>query len=285
MGQMTRWGGNDSVVEPLAVTDDTGHFVLFCKSNIVDTVYATVDGRGVAARWATLKSGGDYMLRMVEGVTLTGQIVRDGKPLKGVAVAASTKDRTCGVFFNCDAAATDENGHFLLLNVPPNREFVIYSTMKSLRGDGALPNMTVTTGDSGAVQDLGTLKVQLAFNIAGRVVLSDGKAVPANIRMFLGREGAMDSQECKLDADGKFQFKGVPAESVSLGVRIKGYRLSKRNPSLDWLNGAIVGRVEGDASDFTVLLEPGDWQFNNEEDRPGGDDDQPVNKPLRSVKL
>ena len=285
MGSMTRWGGNDAVVEPLAVADDAGHFVLFCKSNVVDTVYATVKGRGVAKQWVTLRPGGDYLLRMLDGVTLTGQVLRDGKPLKGVSLGATTSDRRAGDYFNCDAVATDEGGHFLLLNVPPNREFVIYSTMKSLHDEGALPNKTITTGDSGVVQDLGTLILQPAFTIAGRVVLSDGKSVPADTRMFLGREGAMDSQECKLDADGRFVFKGVPAESVSLGVRIKGYRLSKRNPSLDWLNGRILGRVPGDVKDFTVLLEPGDWQFNNADDRPGGDDDQPVNKPLRSVKL
>jgi len=267
------------------VADDAGHFVLFCKSNNLDTVYATVDGRAVAKQWATLKPGGDYLLRMMDGVTLTGQILRDGKPLNGVSVAATTSDRRAGNYLNCDVVATDENGHFLLLNVPPNREFVIYSTMKSLQGEGALPNRTITTGDSGAVQDLGTLTVQPAYTIAGRVVLSDGKPMPTNIRMFLGREGAMDSQECKLDAGGRFEFKGVPAESISLGVRIKGYRLSKRNPSLDWLNGRILGRVTGDVNDFTVLLEPGDWQFNNADDRPDGDDAQPRNKPLRSVKL
>ena len=267
------------------MADDAGHFVLICKSNNLDTVYATVDGRAVAKQWATLKPGGDYLLRMMDGVTLTGQILRDGKPLNGVSVAATTSDRRAGNYLNCDVVATDENGHFLLLNVPPNREFVIYSTMKSLHGEGALPNRTITTGDSGAVQDLGTLTVQPAYTIAGRVVLSDGKPMPTNIRMFLGREGAMDSQECKLDAGGRFEFKGVPAESISLGVRIKGYRLSKRNPSLDWLNGRILGRVTGDVNDFTVLLEPGDWQFNNADDRPDGDDAQPRNKPLRSVKL
>lgn len=285
VGQTTQWGGNDATVEPLAVADEEGRFVLFCKSNIVDTVYATADGRGVAKQWVTLKPGGDYLVQMLDGVTLTGQVLRNGKPVKGVSVAATTKDRTCGAYFNCDAVSTDENGRFQMLNVPPGREFVIYTTMKSLHGEGALLDKIINTGDSGAVQDLKELQVQPAYTITGRVVLSDGRPVPPNTQMFLGREEAMDSSQIKLDADGRFEFKGVPAESVSLGVRIKGYRMSKRNPSLDWLNGDILGRVNGDVKDLTVLLEPGNWQFNDESDRPGGDDDYPVNKPLRSVKL
>lgn len=285
MGQMTRWGGNDSVVEPLAVADEKGAFVLFCKSNTVDTVYATAEGRGVAKQWVTLRPGGDYLVKLPDGVTLTGQVLRDGQPVKGVSLSATTSDRTCGVYFNCDSVSTDANGRFLLLNVPPNREFVVYTTMKSLKGAGALPDKIITTGNSGAVQDLGKLEIQPAFTVAGRVVLSDGQPVPANTRMFLGRQKASDSQETKLDADGRFAFKGVPAESVSLSVRIKGYRVSKRNPSLDWLNGQILGRVSGDVNDLAILLEPGQWESNREDDRPGGDDDYPVNKPLRGLKL
>lgn len=285
MGQMTRWGGNDAQIEPLAVADEAGKFVLFCKSNDVDTVYATAEGRGVAKQWVTFKPGSDYLIKLPEGVSLTGQVLRDGQPIQGVSIAATTTDRTCGVYFNCDAAATDTNGRFLLLNVPPNREFVVFTTMKSLHGDGALPDKIITTGNSGAVQDLGNLEVQPAYTIAGRVVLSDGKPVPANTRMFLGRQKAMDSLETKLAADGQFTFKGVPAESIDLAIRIKGYRVSKRNPSLDWLNGQILGRVTGNVSDFVILMEPGDWELNREDDRPGGDDDYPVNKPLRSLKL
>lgn len=284
MGSITRWGGNDALVEPLAVANESGRFVLLCKSNVVDTVYATVEGRGVAEQWATLKPGGDYLLRLPDGVALTGQIVRDGRPLEGVSVGATTKDRTCGVYFNCGAVATGGNGRFLLQNVPPGREFVVYAMMKSVRGNDALPNKIITTGASGTVQDLGALEVQPAFTVAGRVVLSDGNPVPPDTRMFLGREAVQDSQEVGLDADGRFAFKGVPAESVSLSVSINGYRMSRRNPSLDHLNGQILGRVTGDLDNLTVLLEPGKWRPGSSDESDGAEA-YPVNLPLRSPKL
>jgi hypothetical protein len=283
MGEMTRWGGNDDEVEPLAVADDAGQFVLFCKSNNVDTVHATAEGRGVAKQWVILKPGGDYFLKLPEGVTLTGQILREGQPVKGVSVAATTTDRECGHFLDCDAVTTDGDGRFMLMNVPPNRDFIVYASMKSLQGNGILPAKTFTSGDSGLSQDLGKLAIQPAFTVSGRVVLSDGKPVPAGTRIFLGRENSLDSQEISLDPDGKFEFKGVPAESITMSARIKGYRLSKRNPSLDRLNGAILGRVPGDVTDLTILLEPGDWK--RADDDADGDDEYPVNKPLRGVKL
>ena len=67
---------------------------------------------------------------------------------------------------------------------------------------------------------------------------------------------------------------------------MKSYKFSKRNPSLDWLNGGIVGTVDRDIEDFVVLLEPGEWSLNREEqDRPAGVDAQPYQKPLHGAKL
>jgi len=116
---------------------------------------------------------------------------------------------------------------------------------------------------------------------------SDGMPVPPGTRLFLGREKASDHTEALLDEAGRFEFKNVPAESVGLSVRIKGYKFSKRNPSLDWLNGSIIGRVDGDLTDLTFLMEPGQWRFNGpeEEDLPPGADRQPREKPLRGAKL
>jgi hypothetical protein len=78
-------------------------------------------------------------------------------------------------------------------------------------------------------------------------------------------------------------FEGVPSESVSISPRLKGYRLSLQNPSLDRLNGfSVVGRAEGHLDNFVILLEPGEFRRDHI-DR--GPDAQPYNKPLRSFNL
>jgi len=272
-------------VEPLAVAGDDGRFVLFCKTNALDAVYAVAEGRGVAKQWVTFKPGGDYLVRLPEGVTLTGRIVRNGAPLPDIRVTANTKDRTCGVYFDCDAVATDAKGRFQMLNVPPGREFVVGTTMGSLHGLGALPDKIITTGTSGAVQDLGDLAVQPAYRITGRIVLSDGQPIPPDTRLILSRQSVSDNLETKLDDDGRFEFRGVPEGTVAISLRIHGYAFSKKNPSLDWLNGCILGRVSGDVRELNLLMDPGAWQFNHQEDRPEGVDEYPADKPLRAAKL
>jgi hypothetical protein len=284
-GSGTRWGATDEYVDPVAVADDKGRFILLCKKE-TQTVHATVEGNNVAKRWVALTPGKDHLVRMQEGVTITGRIVRDGKPLREVAMGLVTKDRACGNNLRCDELATDKEGRFLLANVPPEREFVLYATMDSLRGQGAVESRIFTTGKTGTTLDLGKLEAKPAHRLAGRVVLSDGTPVPPDTRLFLGREDAWDHTEATLGTDGRFEFQGVPPESVGLSVRIKGYKFSKRNPSLDWLNGGIVGRVTGDQSDLTLLMEPGEWRYNREEeDAPAGVDRQPQGQPLRGAKL
>lgn len=285
MGDVTQWGGVGGYVEPMAVADDAGHFILFCKSNVVNMVQAIADGRGVAKQWISLKPGGDYLIRMQNGVTVTGRIVRDGRPLEGVSVGAGTTDRACGSYFDGYEATTDENGNFRILNVPPDREFVLFTTMNSLHGNAGLPNRIFTTGDSGAVNNLGELKVQPAFKVAGRIVLSDGKPIPRGTKLLLERQEAWDNTRVTLGRDGSFEFQGVPAGAVVLSLRVKGYTLAKNNPSLDWLNGDIMGRVTGDTTNLDILMEPGQWKFNREADRPAGVDDYPIDKPLSGVRL
>jgi hypothetical protein len=69
-------------------------------------------------------------------------------------------------------------------------------------------------------------------------------------------------------------------------VRLKGYKLSKKNPSLDWLNGGIIGRLHGDLTDFNILLERGNWRYNEEvNDAPPGTNTYPQDQPLRGAKL
>lgn len=285
LGDTTHWGGTDSYVDPVAVSDDKGFFLLPCQSG-VDKVHAVAEARGVAKRWVELRPGQDHIIRMQEGVTIKGSISADGKPLKNVVVGLITTERACGTCLHDFEAVTDADGNFLLPNVTPKNSYQVFAKMESLGGRGALPTKTIKAGASGTTLDLGQLKVGPARTLVGRVVLSDGKAIPADTRLFLGREDAWDHTEVAVSPNGEFQLSGVPEEPVSISVRVKGYKFSKRNPSLDWLNGGIVGRVDKDLRELTLLMEPGEWRYNREEqDMPEGADSQPRNQPLRGVLL
>jgi hypothetical protein len=181
-------------------------------------------------------------------------------------------------------SATDADGHFQLLNIPPEKEYYLYAKMESLGDNGSLPLKTIKTGVTGSLLKLGELPLRAGWRVAGRVALSDGKSVPPGTRLMLGRERAWDYTEVTLDKDGGFEFTGVPDETVSLSVRIKGYTFSQRNPSLDWLNGSIIGRVEKDIDSLILLMDPGDKQFYRDEEIPSDVDRQPRTKPLRGAR-
>jgi hypothetical protein len=285
VGELTHWGGTDPYADPVAVADTEGFFLLPCKP-AVKQVHAMAEAPGVAKRWVTLTPGKDHIVRMVDGVTVTGRVLRDGKPLKDVVLGLTTVERQCGMFLHEFEAATDKDGRFIIANVTPANEYHYYAKMESLGSQGALRTSVVRSGPNGKTVDLGDLQTGPAHTLKGRVVLSDGQKIPADTRLFLGREKAWDHSEVSLDPEGRFEFAGLPAEPISLAVRVKGYKVSKRNPSLDWLNGGIVGTVDRDIQDFTILLEPGEWSPNREDqDRPPGIDSQPSQKPLQGAKL
>src|SRR5262249_375628 len=96
------------------------------------------------------------------------------------------------------------------------------------------------------------------FRVAGQIVLSDGKAVSTDIEVLLSREEAWDSMRVKPDADGRFEFSSVPAESGNLSTRVPGYRISGRNAGLDPLNPLhLIGTIRTDKTDLVLLFEPG----------------------------
>ena len=95
----------------------------------------------------------------------------------------------------------------------------------------------------------------------GQIRLTDGKPVPAKTRVLLSREEAWDSAQTEADEQGRFKFAGVPGDSLSLSARVKGYRLSARNKSLDTMNPFhLVGLLKSDKTDLILELEPGENQ-------------------------
>jgi hypothetical protein len=153
---------------------------------------------------------------------------------------------------------TDAAGRFTFTNVVPDRDYVVYGAMTALAGRGAAKAKTVPIGGHGSTADSGELSVGPSYRLSGRVVLSDGKALPQGTLVMLSRDSAWDSQLAEAGPDGRFAFEGVPPEVVSVGVRVKGYHLSDANASLDVLNRlSLEGRVDGDITDLRIQLDPG----------------------------
>ena len=276
-GACDEWG-----VEPLAVSDTNGEFVITAKKPF-DRMSVSVEARALAkGKFLRLACGQQHVLRLGEGVTVAGRVMSGGTGVARTSVGLVSVDRGMEGFTGDYEIGTNDEGRFAFPTIPPARDYFIYTLMKDAKRNGGVASVKkLTAGRDGETTMAGELAVQPAFRIAGRLILADGTPLPPGARMMLGREQAWDQlPNVDVSPDGRFVFDGVPKESVAVSPRLKGYKLSLLNPNLDRLNGfSVVGRVEGNIDDLVILLEPGEFHvdYNNP-----GPDAQPYNKPLRS---
>ncbi len=278
------WGATGRFTDETAVSDARGRFLLRCKSK-VERIYAMAYARGAAPRPVQLQPGRDYLVRMQEGVLVTGRIVAGGRPVAGTVVGVIPASPPHGEFFTSGQVATGSSGRFSISALPPETGLLLFGTIDSLQGKGALPPKQFSSGKNKTTADLGDLVLEAGYRVAGQILLTDGNPVSAGTRLLLARQDAWDHSETVLGAGGRFEFQAVPRGSVSLSTRLKGYKFAPRNPSLDWPNGNIVGTVDRDITNLTLIMEPGEFRpILKAEDLPEGVDVQPRDKPLRSAK-
>jgi hypothetical protein len=283
-----RFGGLTGF-DPLALSNAEGEFRLAVPEAGV-AVYLKVSAPAYAPRnFSAVPSGPKPAdLTLFTGVTVTGRVLNDGKPLAGVAMGIAQQSHNVETFLGHFDAATDQNGVFRILNVPPHDTFALYGEMESLRAHGALSVRQVMVGKSGSTENMGDLEVTAGLRLSGRVVLADGKAVPAGTRAVISRTEAWDAQQALVDKEGGFAFTGLPPEAYSLPVTVPGYHLSPKNFSTDLLNGfSLLGVVHQNIEGLRLLLEPGDPQVPAPQKRDQSffaEHNRRRNAPLRGIE-
>ena len=253
--------------DPLALTNSNREFRLAVPEAGL-AVHLNVSAPAFAPRnFLAIPSGPKPSdLKLLAGVTVTGRVVKNGKPLPGVAMGIAQQNHNVETCLGHFDAATDQNGVFRILNVPPQDVFALYGQMESMKALGALELRGVTIGASGSTENLGDLEVKPGLRLSGRVVLADGRAVPTGTRAMISRPEAWDSQQALVGKDGGFSFIGLPAERYSLSVNVRGYHLSPKNSSADLLNGfSLLGVVHENIEGLRLLMEPGREPARNED--------------------
>ena len=277
------WGAVEGV-DPLAVTDEKGEFLLTAKDPF-DGMDVKVSARTFAdKRFNNVPRDKSNELSLTEGAALTGRVMAGGRPLAGVTVGVSGADRISQNFLGHFKVGTGANGKFLLANLPPNADFFLYGVMDTMGEHGVIPVQRIHTGKDGETTDAGDLVAAPGHRLAGRVVLADGQPVPARTRLLVSRDSAWDSLQLTLDQDGNFDAMNVPDETVILSARVKGYHLSTQNKSFDPLNPfRLMGHVDREITNLVFLLEKGP---DPRPDYGHGDPDymELQNRPLRGAE-
>ena len=278
------WGSLPGV-DPLAVTDENGEFLLTAAEPFYSLDVRVEAGTYANKQFSNLAGGATpHTLTLTEGVTVKGRVLRDGKPLPFVEVGMVSVDRGVENFTGNFDIGTDKEGRFAFVNLPPNVSYYVYGLMGTLKNHGTIPVRTVQTGADGTIVDAGDLVVDPSFRLEGKVVCADGNPIPPDTRLLISREQAWDSMQIELDKDGRFNTTGLPRETISLSVRISGYHISPRNLSLDSLNPfQLVGRVDHDVTNLVFLMESGP-ELRPQYDSMPSEADMPQNRPLHGAE-
>lgn len=263
----------------LAYSDQQGEFAFRPRENIIACSF-TIEASGCVSRsFDEVPPGtGTNVYQLSQGTSLTGRLMKDGKPVPDAGIGIYGVNG--GDFINRDSAVTDTNGRFTFSGLPPHEELYLFGIMRSLRELGALPRQHIKTGDDGTRIDLGDLNLVKGYTIAGRVQMADGK--PARVaaftlaqteltpptdhaptkeeesnRSFYGLEHSFDDWRADPGADGKFEFTGVPGETVSIFLMLKPFDMvSPRNISSDGKGFRLLGVVVSNKTDLVIELEP-----------------------------
>jgi protocatechuate 3,4-dioxygenase beta subunit len=237
----------------LTLTNDKGEFDFATDRPLVEMTFR-ISAPGVAPRLFTAPAGSERKtIVLTEGVTIKGRLVYEGKPVASAEVKLVVHGNSPGQEYADVRIGTDDDGGFVITNVPPRRVWFLTPTMESLagRGIGIDPVVCQTVSD-GQIIDLGDIRLKRAFTLSGRVVLSGDKPVPPGMQVILGSYSSGDGQVAKIGSDGSFRFQGLPEGIYYVGPAVEGYRLP--NDVFAFINVDVL--VNGDVSDLVIKMEP-----------------------------
>jgi len=236
-------------IDLIAVTNGLGEFEI-AHSKPLDAAIVQISPRGMAPKLVTVSAGLDRKtITVTEGATIRGRLLQNGKPVAHAEMGLSAHSRFFGEIFPEVRIGTDEEGRFAITNVPPGRIWYLYGKMESLAPrDLSAEIVECASKDDGQVVNVGDIPVRPAYTLRGKIVLSDGKPIPPDMRLFLSSDRGADSQTLTLPPDGLFEFRGLARGVYRLLPSVKGYEV-RDTQSMEML-------IEGDVSNLAVLLQP-----------------------------
>ncbi len=251
------------------ITDAQGYFQV--EGSISGPGYAFV-ARQPADSWTfrplssiTLPAREPLEIELIEGVTVTGRIVRAGVPAAGAMVTmALTKLASCPeVYSPYHQGVTDKQGRFTFRHAFEDGDYEVYTKVGELRGGGLIEPRALHTTKDGAVVELGDLEIRPGRTLAGRVVNGDGRPLEQRMTIVAWIErNRLGSLRSDVDANGSFVCAGLPDGVVMVHLSYEPPQsrrlwLSPRCASLDpGESSRLIGLLDRDVLDLIIELSP-----------------------------
>ena len=242
--------GDIDWLDLVAVSNREGEFEM-AYSKPAKSMILQVAPRGMAPRLVTLPTGAARQaITVTDGATIRGRLVHNGKPVANVEFGLSTHSRMSGTIFQDVQIGTNQSGEFAITNVPPGRVWDLYAKMDALAPRGLAADVTyVATKDDGQDIDVGVIAAKPAYRLQGRILLSDGAAIPTGMRVSLFSDHIPDRQSFLLPPDVSFEFKGLAKGVYTLSPAVKSYQQQDLERQLELV-------IDGDRKDFNITLYP-----------------------------
>jgi hypothetical protein len=227
-GRGRSFGPDDSPdwIQPLAATDEHGEFqIAYAKPAVEITL--SVSPRAMAPKLVTVPTGPEQRtITVTPGATLRGRLLQpDGTPAGNAEIGVFVHSRMAGTAFQEVRIGTKSDRTFAITNIPAGRIWYVYPKMESLAARGLAGNaVAVETKDDGEDVDVGTITLQSAYTLRGKVVLSDGNPIPPDMHVTLSSDRGSDTQIATIAPDGSFEFRGLSKGIYSIAPGVRGYK-------------------------------------------------------------
>ncbi len=244
-------------LDPLAVTDQNGDFELLYEKP-AKRMLVTIEARTLALKFVTLVTGPQRQtIELAKGGAVKGRLVQNGTPVADAEIGLVGQKlggfgpalTVVGDPYPEMRVGTQQDGTFMISDVPTGVQWFVYAKMESVATRGASePKACITTRQNEMV-DVGEISLRTGYRLEGRIVLSDGKSIPDGMRVILTSQRVLDSQTALLDRQGRFRFLGLPQDNFWISPAVRGYRLAGNQRD-------VQASVHGNVDDFVVSLNP-----------------------------
>jgi hypothetical protein len=244
-------------LEPVAVTNPKGEFEL-AYSKQATGMLLLVEARGMSAKLIAVPTGAERAnITVSDGAVIRGRLMNQGKPVAGAELGLIARPpRGFGANLKLNGnpydeirIGTNEDGSFVITNVPTPVDWYIYGKMESIAALGATDPVECATARDGQEVNVGDIQIHPGYRLRGKVTLSDGAAIADGMRVTISADRARDSQTVVIGRDGHFEFINLPGGKYEIFTSVRGYEMQGNQRTIE-------ATVDGNRDDFVITLDP-----------------------------
>jgi len=245
--------GQVNGLEPMAVTNTKGEFELAYREKATGMLLQ-VEARGMAAKLIALPTGAKRQTIVVsDGALIRGRLMNHGKAVAGAEVGLIAQDtggfganlKIVGNPYDEMHIGTQEDGSFVMANVPTPVDWYVYGKMEAISTLGGTDLVKCTARRDKEEVNVGDIEIIPGHRLRGEVTLRDGAPIADGMRVTIYAERTRDSQTALLGRDGHFEFVGLPVGKYNIVPSVRGYRIQSFETTID-----------RDVDGFKIALQP-----------------------------